>query len=66
MHDRILLITAACYLVATALLYVAVAERSKTKRMLAAGLTLLGMVLHIWAQSQHWVVPTSPQVSVLN
>jgi len=27
---------------------------------------LLGLVLHIWAQSQHWVVPTSPQVSVLN
>ena len=66
MHDKILLITAACYLVAAIFLYVAVAERSRTKRMLAAGLTLVGVILHIWAQSQHWVSPTSPQVSLLN
>jgi len=66
MHDKILLITAACYLVAVILLYVAVAERSRTKRMLAAGITLLGVLLHIWAQSHHWVIPTSPNVSLLN
>ena len=66
MHNKILLITAACYLVAVILLYVAVAERSRTKRMLAAGITLLGVLLHIWAQSHHWVIPTSPNVSLLN
>lgn len=66
MHDKILLITAACYLVAVTLLYVAVAERSRTKRTLAAAITLLGVIFHIVAQSQHWVVPTSPQVSLLN
>ena len=66
MHDKILLITATCYLVAVILLYVAVAERSRTKRMLAAGITLLGVLLHIWAQSHHWVIPTSPNVSLLN
>ncbi len=66
MHDKILLITAACYLVAVILLYVAIAEHSRSKRILAAGITLVGLVLHIWAQSQHWVVPTSPSVSLLN
>jgi len=66
MHDKILLITAVCYLVAVILLYIAVAERSKTKRTLAAGITLLGVLLHIWAESHHWVIPTSPHVSLLN
>jgi len=66
MHDKILLITAACYLVAVILLYVAIAEHSRTKRILAAGITLVGLSLHIWAQSHHWVIPTSPNVSVLN
>ncbi len=66
MHDKILLITAACYLVAVILLYVAVAERSSTKRGLAAAVILLGLILHIWAQSHHWVIPTSPNVSLLN
>ena len=66
MHDKILFITAACYLLAAILLYVAVAERSSLKRMFAAGATLLGVVLHAWAESQHWVIPTSPQVSLLN
>lgn len=66
MHDKILLITAACYLVAVILLYLAMAEQSKSKRALAAGVTLIGVVLHIWAQSQHWMIPTSPQVSLLN
>ena len=66
MHDKILLITAACYLVAVILLYVAIAERSRSKRILAAGITLAGLILHIWAQSHHWVTPTSPSVSLLN
>jgi ABC-type uncharacterized transport system permease subunit len=66
MHDKILLITAACYLVAVILLYVAIAERSRSKRILSAGITLVGLTLHIWAESQHWVVPTSPSVSLLN
>ena len=66
MHDKILLITAACYLVAVILLYVAIAERSRSKRILAAGITLVGLILHIWAQSHHWVIPTSPSVSLLN
>jgi len=66
MHDKILLITAACYLVAVILLYVAIAEHSRNKRILSAGIALFGMILHIWAQSHHWVIPTSPSVSVLN
>jgi len=66
MHDKILLITAACYLVAVILLYVAVAGRSSGTRMLAAGVTLLGVVLHTWAEAQHWLIPASPQVSLLN
>jgi len=66
MHDNILLITAACYLVAVILLYIAVAEGSSRKRKLAAFITLLGVLLHIWAQSHHWVTPTSPSVSLLN
>jgi ABC-type uncharacterized transport system permease subunit len=66
MHDKILLITAGCYLVAVVLLYLAIAEGSRSKRIFAAGVTLFGLVLHIWAQSHHWVIPTSPSVSVLN
>jgi len=66
MHDKILLFTAACYLVAVILLYVAIAERSRSKRIMAAGITLVGLILHIWAESHHWVIPTSPTVSLLN
>ena len=66
MHDKILLITAACYLVAVVLLYVAIAERSSRKRTIAAVIVLVGLILHIWAQSHHWMIPTSPSVSVLN
>jgi len=66
MHDNILLITAACYLLATFLLYGAVVERSSRKRLLAAGFTLLGVLLHIWAESHHWITLTSPHVSVMN
>jgi len=66
MHDKILLITAACYLVAGTLLYLAMAQGSKPKRLIAAGVALLGVILHVWAQSQHWLTPTSPQVSLLN
>jgi len=66
MHDKILLITAACYLVAVIMLYLAMAEGSKSKRTIAALLTLAGVILHVWAESQHWVIPTSPQVSLLN
>jgi ABC-type uncharacterized transport system permease subunit len=66
MHEKILLITAACYLVAMILLYIAVAERSSGKRMIAVGITVLGVMLHVWAVSQHWTTITSPQVSLLN
>ncbi len=66
MHDKILLITAACYLVAAILLYKAMAENSSPKRLLAAGITLVGVILHTWAQNGHWVSLISPQVSLLN
>lgn len=66
MHEKILLISAACYLVAMILLYSAVAERSGGKRAAAIGITLLGVILHTFAESQHWATPTSPQVSLLN
>jgi ABC-type uncharacterized transport system permease subunit len=66
MHDKILFIAAACYLVAAILLYIAMAQRSSSKRLIAAGITLIGVLVHIWAESQHWVIPTSPHVSLLN
>jgi len=66
MHDNILLITAACYLVAAFLLYGAVVEGSGRKRLLAAGFTLVGVLLHTWAESHHWMSLTSPHVSVMN
>ena len=66
MHDKILLITAASYLVAFIVLYLAVAERSSQKRLMAALITLMGVILHIWAESEHWLTPTSPHVSLLN
>jgi ABC-type uncharacterized transport system permease subunit len=66
MHDKILIITAACYLVALILLSMAVVERSSRKRALAATVTLLGLILHIWAEAQHWLIPATPHVSLLN
>ena len=66
MHDNILLITAASYLASVILLYSAVAESSSSKRALAAGLTLLGVILHTWAESQHWLGPVTPHGSLLN
>ncbi len=66
MHDTILFISAACYLVAVILLYLSVEQNSQGKKAFAAGITLLGVILHTWAESQHWLVPTSPQVSLLN
>lgn len=66
MHDKILLITAACYLVAVIVLYLAVVELSARKRIFAAVITLLGVLLHAWAEAQHWLVPATPHVSLLN
>ncbi len=66
MHDKITLITVACYLLAIVFLYTGVAEASNRKRLIAIGLTLLGALLHAWAEAQHWLIPVSPQVSLLN
>jgi len=66
MHDKILLISAACYLVAVIFLYLAVVELSSRKRIISAAITLLGVLLHAWAEAQHWLVPATPQVSLLN
>lgn len=66
MHDKILLITAACYLLAVIILYLAVVELSSRKRIFAAAVTLLGVLLHTWAEAQHWLIPTAPHVSLLN
>lgn len=66
MHDKILLVTAACYLVAVVFLYLAVVELSARKRVIAAAIALLGVLLHAWAEAQHWLVPATPQVSLLN
>ena len=66
MHDNILLMTAACYLIAVILLFLAVAQRSNNQRILAAMVTLVGLVLHTWAETQHWLIPTSPHMSLLN
>ena len=66
MHDNILWITAACYLAAAILLYLAVADNSNRHRALAAGIALIGVLLHGWAENQHWFVPATPHVSLLN
>jgi ABC-type uncharacterized transport system permease subunit len=66
MHDKILLVTAAFYMTAVIFLYLAVAENSRRKRTVAAAFTLIGVLLHSWAEFQHWIIPASPQISVLN
>ena len=66
MHDIILWITAACYLLAVILLYTSVARDSGTRRKLAVAMTLLGVILHGWAETQHWLIPASPRISLLN
>ena len=66
MHDKILFITSASYLSAMILLYVAVVRGSNQKRTIAVVFALAGVLLHTWAQAQHWLIPTSPQVSVLS
>jgi ABC-type uncharacterized transport system permease subunit len=66
MHEKILFIAAACYLVAMTVLYLAVAESSRNKRLLAAGITFVGVLLHALAQSEHWTSITAPQISLLN
>lgn len=66
MHDKILLMTAAFYLTAVIFLYLAVAEKSSRKRTLAAAITLIGVLLHSWAETQHWIIPATPQISLLN
>ncbi len=66
MHDKILLITLASYLSAVIFLYAAVAQGSRLKRTIAIAFTLLGVLFHAWAQAQHWLLPATPQVSLLN
>lgn len=66
MHDKILLSAAACYLVAVILLYLALTQRSDKKRLAAGCITFLGLVLHTWAEAQHWLIPASPHISLLN
>lgn len=66
MHDKILLITVVCYLAAVIFLYVAVAERSTSKRTIAIVLTFSGVLFHAWAQAQHWLATSPPEVSLLN
>jgi ABC-type uncharacterized transport system permease subunit len=66
MHDKILLVAAACYLSAVILQYIAVARGSHRQRAIAATLTLAGVLTHVWAQSQHWLATDSPELSVLN
>ena len=66
MHDKILLITVACYLAAVIFLYSAVMQSSAKKRAIAAFLTFSGVVFHAWAQSQHWLATSPPEVSLLN
>ena len=66
MHDKILLITLACYLSAVILLYTAVVQGSSQKRTFAAILTFAGVLLHAWAQSEHWLQTVAPEISLLN
>ncbi len=66
MHDKILLITAGCYLTAAILLYVSVARGTDRQHTLAAVMTLIGVLFHGWAQSQHWLSASTTQLSLLN
>jgi ABC-type uncharacterized transport system permease subunit len=66
MHEKISLISAASYLIAVVFLYLAVVQLSGRKRFVAAVFTLAGVLLHAWAEAQHWLVPATPQVSLLN
>lgn len=66
MHEKILFVTAACYLAAMTVLYLAVAESSRKKRLVAIGIATLGVLLHSLAQSEHWMAITSPHISLLN
>jgi len=66
MHDKILMFTLASYLSAVILLYIAVAQGSSQKRTIAILFTFLGVLLQTWAEAQHWLIPTSPHVSLLN
>ena len=66
MHDKFLLITAACYLAAGGFLYAAVASGSSSKRTISAGFALVGVIVHAWAEMQHWMAGTAPQFSLLN
>jgi ABC-type uncharacterized transport system permease subunit len=66
MHEKILFITAACYLLAVILLYMGVTKRSSGKRLVSAGFALAGVLFHIWAEAQHWLVQPTPHVSLLN
>ena len=76
MHDKILWVTAVCYLAAFILLYLAVTKQSvnrqsvngqsANKRTAAIILTFVGVILHGWVESQHWLGAGMPQISVLN
>ena len=66
MHDKILFVTAAFYLTAVIFLYLGVAQNSSRKRAMAVGMTMIGVLLHGWAEYQHWLIPPSPQISVVN
>jgi len=66
MHDKIILITAGFYLAAVILLYVDVAKGRTQKHTWAATATLMGVILHGWAQSQHWLGTPNAQLSLLN
>ncbi len=66
MHDNILFITAACYLVAGLILFSTMSHRSAGRRVMAAVVVLIGVLLHAWAESEHWTNPVSPHVSLLN
>jgi len=66
MHDKILIITSGLYLVAVVLLYAGMVQGAGKKRSLAAVFAFAGVLLHAWAEAQHWFVPASPHVSLLN
>ncbi len=66
MHDKILMITSVFYLSAVIFLYAAVAQGSGRKRTIAIVSTIVGVLFQTWAEAQHWLIPSSPHVSLLN
>jgi len=63
-HDFLLILAAACYVVAAPLLYVSIGKRSPGWRNLSLAFAVVGTLAHATAQYSHWFSHTVPDVSL--